>query len=84
MKNTLLFLCLLSVGCASNKAPAVVRVEVPIPVPCKITLPAPPAYAVDALPADAGIWDMMAALRADRLQRQAYEAILKAAIEACK
>lgn len=72
-------------GCATT-APAVepVEVKVPVAVPCKTPMPERPAFAVDSLPLDAGIWEQMKALRAERLQRQGYEAELEAAVEACQ
>jgi hypothetical protein len=83
MKKFIL-VCVLLTGCASASIPAAVRVEVPVPVPCVMVMPAPPTFAVDALPIGADIWDQMAALRADRIQRQAYEKILEVAIQACQ
>lgn len=71
-------------ACSTNKVPAVVRVEVPVPVPCSIKAPDVPDYAVDALPIGADIWDKMAALRADRVTRKAYEEELEAAIKSCQ
>lgn len=71
-------------GCASAPVPAVVKVEVPVLVKCKIKEPDVPNYAVDALPIGADIWDKMAALRADRITRQAYEKELEAAINSCQ
>jgi len=73
-------------GCADApqaQPPSVQQVLVPTPVPCKITPPAKPAFAVDALPLGAGIWDQTAALRAERKQRQGYESELEAAVQAC-
>lgn len=84
MKNTLLFLSLFATGCAFSKAPDVVRVEVPISVPCKMPLIQKPAFAVDALQYGSDIWAQMSALRAERLQRKAYEAELEAATKACQ
>ena len=43
-----------------------------------------PAFAVDALPLNAGIWRQMQALRSERLQRQGYEIQLEAAVKACQ
>lgn len=71
-------------GCASSPVPAVVRVEVPVPVKCVIKAPDVPHYAVDDLPIGADIWNKMAALRADRITRKAYEAELEAAINSCQ
>jgi hypothetical protein len=74
-------------GCASQPqvAPAVpVTVSVPTPVPCKVALPQAPGWDVDALPLGSDIWDQMAALRAERLQRIGYEGELLSAIQACQ
>jgi hypothetical protein len=89
MKNFLIILFL--TGC-TTALPPVVRVEIPVSVPCVIAQIDKPSFAVDALPVDppAGmkrsdfVWLQMNALRADRIQRQAYEKILEAAIQACQ
>ena len=77
-------LVLMLAGCATQPTPAVVKVDVPVPVKCTITPPEKPDYAVDSLPIGADIWDKMAALRADRITRQAYEKELEAAIQSCQ
>ncbi|MBL8473806.1 MAG: hypothetical protein JNM98_18595 [Rhodocyclaceae bacterium] len=72
-------------GCATTASPPIVRqVRVATSVPCKIEAPPRPAYAVDALPLGAGIRAQVAALRAERLQRQGYESELEAAVTACQ
>lgn len=82
-----LLLTLVVSGCAGRAAdraePQVVRVEVPVQVPCRTDRVQKPAFAVDALPIGASIDKQMRALRAERKQRQAYELRLEAAIEAC-
>ncbi len=78
-----LALCLLT-ACASAPRPVPLAVKIPVAVPCKVEVPAPPAFAVDALPLGAGIWEQMLALRAERLQRKGYEAVLLAAIKGCQ
>ena len=78
------FLTFVLSACASSAPPSVVRVDVPVPVACITKTPERPAFAVDGLPIGSGIWDKMSALRADRLQRRAYEAELEAALNACK
>ena len=88
MKRLLLTLIaiasLLTSGCGEAVRPAVpVTVKVPVPVSCKMSLPAAPAWAVDLLPLGSAVWDQMAALRAERLQRKGYEGELLAAIHAC-
>ncbi|MFG5410363.1 hypothetical protein ABXN37_22535 [Piscinibacter sakaiensis] len=52
-------------------------------VPCRVTLPPRPVYATEALSSDAGIYDQVRALLAERRQRMAYEAQLEAAARAC-
>jgi uncharacterized lipoprotein YmbA len=70
-------------GCATT-APMVQEVLVPVSVPCRVEPPVQPAFAVDSLPVGSGIWEQMKALRAERLQRQGYEAELEAAIQSCQ
>lgn len=71
-------------GCATTKLPDVQRVEIPVPVPCKVAVPARPDFAVDHLEIGSGIWRQMQALRAERLQRQGYEIELEAALQSCR
>jgi len=72
-------------GCMDQPRPAVpITVKVPVPVPCNVTSPQVPAWAVDALPLGSDIWTQMDALRAERLQRKGYEGELIAAIQACQ
>ena len=67
-------------GCAAEKVVTrVERVEVPVSVPCR-----PAALATDALALDAGIWDQMRALRAERLQLRGYAVRLEAALAGCR
>lgn len=75
-----LLIALLLTGCAT---PAPERVLVPVPVPCRVELPAEPAWATDGLPASAPLWDLARALLAERQQRIGYEAQLRAALESC-
>lgn len=60
------------------------RVLVPVAVPCKVDMPKPPVWATAALAADAGIWDQVKALLAERKQRIGYELELEAALRACQ
>lgn len=88
MKRLTVVLCLVLAGCAGQVAeppePAVVRVEVPVQVPCRTERVLRPAFAVDALPVGADIGEQMRALRAERLQRKGYEARLEGAVAACQ
>lgn len=88
MKRLTVALSLVLTGCAGLVAeppePAVVRVEVPVQIPCRTERVQRPVFAVDVLPIGASIDEQMRALRADRRQRQGYEARLEAAVAACQ
>lgn len=89
MKTMLIGLALVLAGCQSQQQvpapePRVVQVQVPVAVPCKIAPVARPAFAVDSLPLGAEIDEQMRALRAERKQRQGYEARLEAAVQGCQ
>ncbi|WP_236207873.1 hypothetical protein [Pseudomonas tohonis] len=88
MKRLIAVLCLALAGCAGQVAeqpePRVVRVEVPVQIPCRIERVPLPAFAVDSLPIGASIAEQMRALRAERLQRKGYEARLEGAVAACQ
>lgn len=88
MKRLTVVLCLALAGCAGRVVEppesTVVRVEVPVQIPCRIERVRRPVFAVDVLPIGASIDEQMRALRADRRQRQGYEARLEAAVEACR
>lgn len=88
MKRLMAVLCLALAGCAGQVAeppePQVVRVEVPVQVPCRTERVQRPVFAVDVLPIGASIAEQMRALRADRLQRKGHELRLEAAVEACR
>lgn len=73
-------------GCATTLPPAPVVTEVKIPIAEKCDAPVPPrpAFAVDALPLGAGIFEQMQTLRAERLQRRGYELELETAVQACR
>jgi hypothetical protein len=60
------------------------RVEVPVSVPCRVQLPQHPAWATEALPQGASLWDMAKAALAELDQRRGYEAQLEAAAKACQ
>ncbi|MBN7822524.1 hypothetical protein, partial [Bowmanella yangjiangensis] len=69
---------------AEPPEPQVVRVEVPVQIPCRTERVQRPVFAVDVLPIGASIAEQMRALRADRLQRKGYELRLEATVEACR
>lgn len=88
MKRLIAVLCMALGGCAGQVAeqpePQIVRVEVPVHIPCRIERVPRPAFAVDSLPIGASIAEQMRALRAERLQRKGYEARLEGAVAACQ
>lgn len=71
-------------GCAAQEVVRPIEVKVPVAVPCTVDMPSKPTSAVDTLPIGSNIWRQMAALRADRINRLAYEKELEAAIAACQ
>lgn len=83
MKALVLVLALALAGCASGpRVPD--RVEVPIQVQCKVTVPPEPVWATSTLAKDAGIFDQVKALLSERRQRMAYESKLEAAARSCQ
>ncbi|QIE87965.1 hypothetical protein [Pseudomonas nitroreducens] len=89
MRMIMIGVVLALAGCQSQRQapapePRVVEVQVPVAVPCKITPVIRPAFAVDSLALDAEIDEQMRALRAERKQRQGYEARLEAAVQGCQ
>lgn len=71
-------------GQAEEPEPRIVRVEVPIQVPCRTDPVAAPAWAVDGLRKSDSLEVKVRALLAERLQRKGYERELLAANEACR
>lgn len=66
-------------GCAGQK---LVRVEIPVPVPC-VTADIPePVY--PTVEADTGLFERVQALLAERELRKGYEEQLKATVAGCK
>lgn len=83
MRLVILFaLAAILAGCAAIPGP-VQEVKVPVPVYCDPPEVARPLFAVDSLPIGASVWDQMKALRAERKQREGYEAELEAAVSSC-
>lgn len=75
-------------GCAGSPAvepvPRIVRVEVPIEVPCRTKDVAVPPWAAAGLAASDSLEVKVRALLAERRQRIGYERELLAANEACR
>lgn len=75
-------------GCGAQPVvepePRVVRVEVPVQVPCRVKAPAVPTWAADGLRREDNLEVKVRALLAERRQRIGYERLLEAAIDGCQ
>ncbi|MDT3720365.1 hypothetical protein [Pseudomonas oryzihabitans] len=75
-------------GCAGQPVPEpeprVVRVEVPVQVPCRVKSPAVPAWAAEGLLKEDSLEVKVRALLAERRQRIGYERELVAAVASCQ
>jgi len=75
-------------GCGAQPVvepePRVVRVEVPVQVPCRVKAPAVPAWAADGLRREDSLEVKVRALLAERRQRIGYERVLAAAVDSCR
>lgn len=90
-----ILIALLSVvlaGCISNpfKSDPEIRivkepyeVKVPVPVPCKATMPEKPVFAVDVVSKSADTLDKGTSVMTELEQRRQYERVLEAAMIAC-
>jgi hypothetical protein len=87
-----LFAALLAPACATQKCPppetkveyVPQRVEVSVPVRCKVVFPARPAYALeDPALKDKTSFDKTTAALVEIEQRRAYEEKLEAALKVC-
>ena len=76
---------LLLAGCATvPPAPAPVRVEVPVMVPCIGAAPQRPVYEFDKLPATATDGEIILALARDWPRGRKYEEFLEALLAGCQ
>ncbi|NMY89842.1 hypothetical protein [Pseudomonas oryzihabitans] len=75
-------------GCAGQPVaepePRVVRVEVPVQVPCRVKAPAVPAWAAEGLRKEDSLEVKVRALLAERRQRIGYERELRAGVVSCQ
>lgn len=87
MKNLIgLVISFFIVGCAHNEPISNViiqKVEVPIEVPCKASIPTEPLFNFPSLTIDQDIYEKSKVLLADRKLHLAYEIELLAALTAC-
>ena len=88
MKRMLLIVLFALAGCAGQPVaepePRIVRVEVPVQVPCKAPQILAPAWAAAELKAADSLEVKVRALLAERRQRIGYERELLAANSACQ
>ena len=87
MKWLLLGLVIALAGCAgqvNEPEPRIVRVEVPVAVPCRTDPVAVPAWSASGLRKEDILEVKVRALLAERRQRKGYERELLAANEACR
>lgn len=88
MKRALLVVMFALAGCAgqpfAEPEPRVVRVEVPVQVPCRVKEVAVPPWAAAGLKRGDSLEVKVRALLAERRQRIGYERELVAASEACR
>lgn len=88
--STLLVLVgmLVLAGCGSRPAiepePRVVRVDLPVQVPCRVKAPVVPAWAADGLRKEDSLEVKVRALLAERRQRIGYERLLVVAVGSCQ
>lgn len=59
------------------------KVEIPVAVPCKVTIPSSPAFNFDKLVVTQDIYSKTQALLADRWLHMGYEDQLLAALNSC-
>lgn len=84
-KLFLVGLLLLIAGCGTREPEVrTVRVEVPVPVPCRLQPVAIPSWAAAELKKSDSLELKVRALLAERLQRIGYEMQLVAAVGACR
>ena len=87
MKWLLLGLVIALAGCAgqvNEPEPRIVRVEVPVAVPCRTDPVAVPAWSASGLRKEDSLEVKVRALLAERRQRKGYERELLAANQACR
>lgn len=83
IKSFILISSILILSACSFIPQKIKEVQVPVAIPCKITPPNKPDFAVDNLGINEDIFNQVKALLAEREQRKGYELELEAAIKAC-
>ncbi|OBY57705.1 hypothetical protein [Pseudomonas sp. AU12215] len=85
MKWVLVFVVALA-GCAAQvePEPRMVRVEVPVAVPCRTPAVEVPTWATASLQKGDSLQTKVRALLAELEQRKGYEVQLRAAVQACQ
>ena len=88
MRWIILVMVVALAGCAGQPVaepePRVVRVEVPVQVPCRVKAPVVPAWAAEGLRKEDSLEVKVRALLAERRQAKGYITELQAAVQACQ
>ncbi len=88
MRRVIVGIVVALAGCAGQPVaepePRVVRVDVPVQVPCRVRAPAVPAWAAAGLRKEDSLEVKVRALLAERRQRIGYERELVAAVASCQ
>lgn len=82
----IIFAALALAGCGTTKPvinTVIQKVEIPIAVPCKATVPAKPDFNFDKLTVEKDLFDKAKAALADRQLHLAYEAELLVQLNGC-
>jgi hypothetical protein len=85
MKRTLIYLAVLGAIASMSACGSLPREgHIPVPVPCVVELPAPPAWATDKLTPASTRFERVRALLAEREQARGYITELEAAAASCR
>lgn len=71
-------------GCAAPPRVELQTVAVEVPVPCRVAVPERPVMPTEALAPGVPLDSLVAAALAEIERREAYELLLRAALEACR
>lgn len=87
LRNSLILLAALALyGCATTEPvikTVIQRVEIPIPVACKVIIPTEPEFGFDKLKIEDTLYFKTQTVLSDRELHIAYEAELLAALKSC-
>lgn len=83
--RALILACLALTACATAPEPRTVvrEIRIPVPVPCKVSLPPKSPFADAEVDLSSGIFGLVKAILAGNSEREERLALAEAAIEAC-